>query len=254
MRFPAIRLTAASAVIVSAALIGPALAQTPLGVPNTGNLPPTGSPVQIEDCSSGTSGGALVSVSDRSFKVVFTNEGKVTADLVQFQIDYGDQRLAIRDVGTFTPGITITHQFKGRGNNVYSSPLLAPATFVCTVSAAHFTDGTLWTAEAAAADRTARLHGNGYLGIDFRQSDSGVVVAFLMPTGPGRKAGLKQDDLIETIDEQRVATTSEALRLISACEPGTPLAFKVVRGGQEVKIMAVVAAAPAQSADTRAER
>lgn len=78
-----------------------AVAKTPLGVPNTGNAPPTGSPIQIEDCVAGNDGNGLLAKSDGRFKIVFTNESRVPADLVRFRVDYGDESFAIRDCPTF---------------------------------------------------------------------------------------------------------------------------------------------------------
>src|SRR5579871_3818429 len=109
---------------------GTASGQT-LGVPNTGNAPPKGPPVQIEDCQAGTKGDPLLTQSDGTFKISFTNESNVAADIVRFRVQYGNEDLAIRDVGEFSPGVTINHGFKDRGSNVVSSPLLAPAKLNC---------------------------------------------------------------------------------------------------------------------------
>ena len=234
--------------IVSACLIvlrgTPGYAQT-LGVPNTGNAPPIGPPIQIEDCVAGNDGGALLAESDRRFKVVFTNEGRVPADLIKFRIDFGNQSLAIRDAGKFSPGVTITHVFKRRGGNVFSSPLFAPARLSCTIAAVHFVDGTEWTPNGASEQAAAaRPIGNGYLGIQMRQTESGVVISLLFPSGPGRKAGLRQGDLIDTIDEQRITTLADAIQLISASEPGSSLKIGVRRNGELVNVIAVVGRQP----------
>lgn len=112
------------------------------GVPNTGNAPPTGSPIEIEDCKTGQTGGMLLAESDGNFDVEFTNEGNTTADLIRFEIDLGQERLFIRDAGKFSPGVTIKHRFRQRGGNFVSSPLFSPAAFHCSVAAVHFVDGT----------------------------------------------------------------------------------------------------------------
>ncbi|MGH7708858.1 MAG: hypothetical protein ACREM8_02965 [Vulcanimicrobiaceae bacterium] len=133
--------------------MAPARADSPptLTVPNTSNVPPGGSPIEIESCTPRTTGGLLVSQSDGNFNVVFTNEGAVAADLVRFQIDYGSERLFIRDVGHFSPGVTVTHVFRRRGGNVVSSPLFGGTSFSCTVAAAHFVNGSEWTPPASDA-------------------------------------------------------------------------------------------------------
>ena len=224
-----------------------AAAQSTLGVPNTGNAPPTGSPVQIEECTTGTDGGLLVSRSNARFKVVFTNEGRVQADLVVFRIDYGDESLQIRDAGKFDPGVTITHRFRNRGGNVISSPLFAPAPFRCSVSAAHFRDGTDWTPAGAAAGaaRVANLiNGNGFIGVAMEKTSNGIRIRFLTPGGPARTAGIKQGDIIQKIDDQVVATVADAIALISAVQPGTSLKLTVLRDGTVIDLDVIVGARP----------
>src|ERR1700736_6039644 len=173
------------AVAISALLEIPVCASSQtLGVPNEGNSPPTGSPVQIEDCTTGARGGALVAESNREFKIVFTNEGRLVADLVRFRIDYGTEQLTIRDVGKFTPGVTVTHVYRRRGGNVFSSPLFAPVKLSCSVAAIHFTDGTEWTPGAATANAVRSsigmpAAGSGFLGIRLQQSAEGLVIGLM---------------------------------------------------------------------------
>ena len=226
-----VRATATVAAILAASF-SVADAQTSLGVPNTGNAPPSGSPVQIEDCVASGIGGALLAKSNRRFKVVFTNEGKVSADLIRFRIDFGEESLAIRDAGTFAPGVTVTHVFRNRGGNVYSSPLFAPAPLRCTIDAVHFRDGSEWTPTGAA--QTAALsapvvQGNGWIGVAMEQTGDGVVAHLLVPGGPARVAGMLQGDVIDRIDDQHVATEAEALSLISEAQPGLRLKITVLR-------------------------
>lgn len=205
-----------------------------LGVPNTSNAAPTGSPVQIEDCTTGTEGGSLLAASNGRFRIVFTNEGVVRADLLKFRVNYGSESLLIRDKGSFAPGVT-----------VYSSPLFSPTKLSCTVEAAHFIDGSEWTPHGAAVDASAVTPaGAGYLGITLTQTANGVSVSLLVPSGSGRKAGLRQGDFISTIDEQRVSTVADALQLISGSEPGASLKITVVRGDSTIDIIAIVGKKP----------
>ena len=216
-----------------------------LSVPNTSNSLPTGSPVQIEDCTTGGEGGSLLTASNGRFRIVFTNEGVVRADLLKFRINYGSENFLIRDKGSFAPGVTVTHVFRSRGGTVYSSPLFSPAKVSCTVEAAHFVDGSEWTPSVAVSNTTALPPaGKGYLGISFAQTASGVFISLLVPSGAGRKAGLRQGDLISTIDEQHVSTVAEALQLISGSEPGASLKMSVVRDGTTLEIVATVGKRP----------
>ena len=225
-----------------------AVAQTPLGVPNTGNAPPTGSPIQVEDCVAGNDGNGLLAKSDGRFKIVFTNEGRVPADLVRFRVHYGDESFAIRDSGKFSPGVTITHVFKQRGGNVYSSPLFASAKLRCTVDAVHFKDGSEWTPAAAAASlaHTTEIKpaGDGFIGIDMEQTTQGVVARLLLPGGPARTAGMMQGDLLEKIDDQHITSVQDAVTLISSVQPGVRLKVTVVRDGVEHDLTVIVGSHP----------
>ena len=238
LRVPAMLIAALLAIASSEAL-----AQTPLGIPNTGNAPPSGPPVQIEDCVAGGTGGALISESDRRFKVVFTNEGHTAADLIRFRIDLGTESLAIRDAGSFAPGVTITHVFKRRGGNIYASPLFAPAKLRCSVDAVHFRDGSEWTPAAAAANAVraaSALGGSGWIGVQLDETPQGIVAHLLVPSGPARAAGMMQGDIIQKVDEQHVTTVAEALTLISSVEPGSQLKITVLRDdGQHDLLIAV---------------
>jgi membrane-associated protease RseP (regulator of RpoE activity) len=179
---------------------------------------------------------------------VFTNEGRVPADLIRFRVDFGNESIAIRDSGIFSPGVTITHVYKHRGGNVYSSPLFAPAKLSCTVDAVHFKDGSDWTPEAAAA---AAVHatevkpiGDGFIGIQMEQTPQGVVARLLFPGGPARTAGMMQGDVLEKIDEQRITNVPDAITLISSVHPGTPLTITVVRDGAERDLTVIVGSHP----------
>ena len=240
-----------SGIVLALMILGKAAvagAQTPLDVPNTGNAPPTGSPIQIEDCVAGNEGNGLLAKSDGRFKIVFTNEGRVQADLVRFRVDFGDESFAIRDSGRFSPGVTITHVFKQRGGNVYSSPLFASATLRCTIDAVHFKDGSEWTPAAAAVSlaRTTQIKpvGDGFIGIDMEQTAQGVVARLLLPGGPARTAGMMQGDLLEKIDDQRISNVQDAVTLISSVQPGSRLKITVVRDGAERDLIVILGSHP----------
>jgi hypothetical protein len=102
------------------------------------------SPVQVESCSVQYNGNVLVGTTGK-LVINFTNYGSVAADVVRFHVQYGDQGLFIRDVGTFSPGIEIQHKFSSFEGDMQLSPLLTgqkPVT--CTVAWSHFANGTIW--------------------------------------------------------------------------------------------------------------
>jgi hypothetical protein len=241
-------------VALSLACAGIASAQSPSA--QTGNITnapaASSSPVEIDSCSAGQTGDVLVSSTDGSFTVVFTNNGHGVADVVRFQIDLGSQRLFIRDAGTFTPGVTITHKFYNRGSNVVSSPILGGTRLRCTVASVHFADGTTWdpaTAAAAAAAAGASpqpaLPVTGDIGIMLDPAATVPTVKFVYPGGPAQLGGLTQGDVITSIDGQKVATTADVTTLIAASSVGTSIKVGVLRAGAAQTFAVTVRQKPA---------
>jgi hypothetical protein len=106
------------------------------------------SPVQVESCSVSYNGNVLVGTTGK-LVINFTNYGTVAADVVRFHVQYGDQSLFIRDVGTFSPGIEIQHKFSSFEGDMQLSPLLTgQKPVICTVAWSHFVNGTIWPAAA----------------------------------------------------------------------------------------------------------
>lgn len=117
-----------------------------IGVPMT----PTGAvgpPVEIDECKLLYSGNDVAGESD-GISLKFTNDSKLTADLINFKITAGSEGGMIRDVGTFTPGIEITHRYREGSGHLMFSPLLSHVALDCSVAAVHFTDGSVWQASS----------------------------------------------------------------------------------------------------------
>ena len=120
-----------------------------IGVPVT----PTGAsgpPVEIDECKLLYSGNDVAGVSSGVY-LKFTNDSKQTADLINFKIVAGSESGMIRDVGTFTPGIEITHQYREGSGHMMFSPLLSHVALDCSVAAVHFTNGSVWQASSVQA-------------------------------------------------------------------------------------------------------
>ncbi len=114
----------------------PAAAPTPAATP--------ASPVQVESCNVTYNGNVIVGTTGK-LVINFTNYGSVSADVVRFHVQYGDQSLFIRDVGTFSPGIEIQHKFSSFEGDMQLSPLLTgQKPVICTVAWSHFVNGTIW--------------------------------------------------------------------------------------------------------------
>ena len=133
--------------LAASALRGAGAAPTPppiLGAPNTNPQAPQTGPIQVESCALNLVGNELAAKTG-TVEIHFTNESPVVADLIRFRFDWAPEATAyVRDVGTFSPGITIVHKFK-QSEGAFISPLLSRPKIVCSVESAHFTDGTVWT-------------------------------------------------------------------------------------------------------------
>ncbi len=86
------------------------------------------------------------------FNVSFTNRAKVAATRVVFQIDFNASRYVIADVGSYAPGVTVTHTLRDHGKSVQASARPGgKGPTQCAVLSAHFADGTTWVTPAASA-------------------------------------------------------------------------------------------------------
>lgn len=78
-------------------------------------------------------------------EIKFTNESDKTATTVRFGVEMEKSTASIRDVGTFSPGITIHHKFNdfsGQTKFIFSSEPQPK----CSVQYVKFADGSTWSA------------------------------------------------------------------------------------------------------------
>lgn len=72
--------------------------------------------------------------------VQYTNHGPAVADRVEFQVGYRGDVQDIVDVGTFSPGVSIDHQFANFSGLAY----LGNRPNHCRVIAVRYTGGATW--------------------------------------------------------------------------------------------------------------
>lgn len=120
--------------------------------------PPLGaaSPVSINNCGpiidknannapqTPSIAGIPLASTSTGIQIEFTNESSGTADLVNFAVDSNGNRFVIRDVGTFSPGISIKHMFRNGAGQAFVLPALIAPNVTCSVQSVRFTDGTVW--------------------------------------------------------------------------------------------------------------
>jgi S1-C subfamily serine protease len=88
--------------------------------------------------------------------------------------------------------------------------------------------------EAFLADGPPGMGQRPWLGIFCYAMDGHVVVAGLLPEGPGEKAGLRPGDVIATVDGEKVLDRGQLYRLLWQRVPGAAVSLGVVRGKQRL--------------------
>jgi serine protease Do len=68
-----------------------------------------------------------------------------------------------------------------------------------------------------------------WLGVFAHALDEGVIIAGIVPGSPGDKGGLREGDVIVSLNAQEVATRRELYMSLWSHEPGEPLTFEVMR-------------------------
>ncbi len=234
----------------STVLADPASPPPILNVPNTSTAPPGGPPIEVEDCKLREIGG-LVLAKTGKLEIQFTNESNVPADLVRFRVAWAPDKYAfIRDQGNFAPGITVKHLFR-QSEGALISPLFSHPNLRCGVESVHFKDGTQWTRPESAVvlwtpppipvvTAMPRFLGSGYIGVELQPSSGGRFSARLvLPGSPAERAGLKQGDVIDSINGQRPASFQDVLDLITSAPAKTPLKLVVERSGTALNLQVI---------------
>jgi S1-C subfamily serine protease len=68
-----------------------------------------------------------------------------------------------------------------------------------------------------------------WLGVFAHALEDGVIIAGIVPGGPGDKGGLREGDLVVSIDAQQVSTRRELYTKLWSHEPGERLTLEVMR-------------------------
>jgi hypothetical protein len=148
--------------------------------------------------------------------IEFVNESKQTATLVNFAVDSNGDQFVIRDVGKFSPGVSIKHQYRnGQGQSFVLPAFIAPK-IKCHVASVEFADGTVWRKGQAPAASTGPVTtggqtASGLTATPARVNIDGVANAalFLVSTTE-RVAAFKETDNCANVASIFVAATADA--------------------------------------------
>jgi S1-C subfamily serine protease len=75
-----------------------------------------------------------------------------------------------------------------------------------------------------------------WLGVFAHAIDEGVVVAGIVPEGPGERGGLQEGDVIVSLDAQEVASRKELYLSLWRHEPGERLTLEVLRDNKSRRV------------------
>ncbi len=92
-----------------------------------------------------TIGGIAVPVStSNGIAIEFVNESTQAAKLVNFDVDSSGTHFVIRDVGTFSPGVSIKHHYRNGSGQAFILPAFISPNVTCQVASVEFVDGSTW--------------------------------------------------------------------------------------------------------------
>lgn len=118
----------------------------------------TAPPITINACgpkldsgSNQNAGGFTLSSKSEGIHIEFTNESSNTASVVNFAVDSNGQQFVIRDAGTFSPGVSIKHNYRNGEGQAFVLPQFIAPKINCRVSSVRFTDGSVWERGVARA-------------------------------------------------------------------------------------------------------
>ncbi len=151
-----------------------------------------------------TLNGILQPSSSSGMQIQFTNESNKVADLINFDVRSNGVQFVIRDVGTFSPGVTIDHRFRNGAGQAFVLPDFIPPNVKCHVAMVRFTDGTTWPANDAST--TAALRANPTSVTMSTDTESMLV----MVSTTGSVGGFSEKNNCDRIATISVATTSQA--------------------------------------------
>ena len=83
--------------------------------------------------------------------IEFVNDSPKTANLINFAVDSNGTQFVIRDVGTFSSGVSIKHTYRNGAGQAFILPAFIAPNVACSVSSVRFTDGSTWRKSYAAA-------------------------------------------------------------------------------------------------------
>jgi len=185
--------------------------------------PPSGAPVTINSCapmidqSQGPSVAGLTLASPSSgIQIEFVNDSTKTADLVNFSVTSNGSQFIIRDVGTFSSGVSINHKYRNGAGQSFVLPAFIAPHIQCAVASVRFTDGSVWRKGDAAAAGVTESQPEAIPGAPISANPSSLNIdratdsELFLVTGSGRVTAFKETDNCANIASVFVAATGQS--------------------------------------------
>lgn len=206
----------AAAVAVAGAFVGLASASTA----RADSAPP----VTINSCGpiidknqQQTYFGVSVPVSTSSgIAIEFVNESKQPATLVNFAVDSSGDHFVIRDVGKFSPGVSIKHQYRNGQGQSFVLPAFISPKITCHVASVEFADGTVWRKGQSSTGTTQPVSTTAQSSSTLTASPARLNIegvtnaALFLVSSPERVASFKETDNCANVASIFVAATADA--------------------------------------------
>ena len=229
------------------------LAALPAALPEAGSAQPV-PPVTINSCgpklqqdqNGPTFMGIPIASKSDGIAIEFVNTSNQVATVVNFAVDSNGSRFVIRDVGTFSPGISIKHSYRnGTGQGFVLPAFIAPRVD-CHVASVKFADGSIWRPGQPVAPPTPPA-GNAAPGtLTFLPSqvviEPGSVSAVFLVQADQHLAVFKETDTCAGIASVFVASTADTAvtYTVRPIAPGTCTATITDEGGDSAQVPIVV--------------
>jgi hypothetical protein len=209
--------------LVAFAIVAGTLGAIPGRAQTTALVP---APVTIATCSAlasprdlGASGSTfspaptLISTSSMpelsdGMSVTFVNHASQVATLVNVVVEGAQTHFVLRDVGTFSPNVSITNVFRGDTASGSAIPSYIPQPVRCRIGVVEFRDGSMWRYGQNVPAATGPYH--LVATPDRVRLDAGSESSLLMVAAPAAAAGFHETDTCTGVADVRIGAAGEA--------------------------------------------
>jgi hypothetical protein len=160
--------------------------------------------------------GVPIASTSSGMRIAFVNDANQVATLVTFAVNDNGNQFVIRDVGTFSPGVSIDHTYSnGRGQS-YLLPSFITPHVRCRVQSVKFADGSVWRrGEGTTVPRPLAVAGTSTTGGPLSATPAQLTIAagtqsaLLLVQSTAPVAGFREHDTCDGIASVYVASVAD---------------------------------------------